>query len=566
MPLEAGQRRARIKRTILEKALAIANVENLPSETMTRAARSVSQGILDTAVEEGADMILIGWRGPTRSRNTSLGRVVDDILRDAPCDVLVMRGEHAPLPTKILVATAGGPHARAAARLATLMMKALQAKVTLVHIQRRPTTSRQIEENRQRIAELVDNLSIKPEPEQKVVVASSVVEGIVQEAENHDLILLGVSEESLLDRVVFGTIPLQVAARVPATALVQGYQGITRIWTRHLLRTLRNTLPMLESEEQLEVQLELGRGAQPGINFFVRIFFSCVMAALGLLLGSPAIVIGAMLVGPLMTPIMAFSVGLITGNLRVIRFSTETILKGVALVVIISASIGVLSPLKEVTHEMAATSQPNLLDLAVALVAGMAGAYALARKDVSAALPGVAVAAALTPPLATVGLSLAMGEIRVAGGAFLLFVTNIIAISLAAGIVFLLLGIRPRDGGADTRKRLRQRLAASLLLLAIVAVPLGIIMANIVQDTAREQAVRDTIGRQLATEESRLVTLEIEQQQEQFLIVATIRSSQPFDAETIDRLAEMLSDRLEHPVQLEVVTLSVIRSAPSSDQ
>ena len=566
MPLEAGQRRAKTNRAILEKALAIANVENLPSETMTRAARSISQGILDTAIEESADMILLGWQGPTHSRGTSLGRVVDNVLRDAPCDVLVMRGEHTPLPKKILVPTAGGPHARAAARLAILMMKALQAEVTLAYIQRRPTTSGQMQENRQRIAELVDGLSIKPEPEQKVVVASSVVEGIVQEAQNHDLVLLGVSEESLLDRVVFGTIPLQVAARVPATALVQGHQGITRIWTRRLLRTLRNTLPVLESEEQLEVQLEIGRGAQPGINFFVLIFLSCVMASLGLLLGSPAIVIGAMLVGPLMTPIMAFSVGLITGNLRVIRFSTEAILKGIALVVIISTFIGLLSPIKEVTHEMIATSQPNLLDLAVALVAGMAGAYALARKDVSAALPGVAVAASLTPPLATLGLGLAMGKLQVAGGAFLLFVTNIAAISLAAGIVFLLLGIRPQDGGAESRKRLRQRLVASLLLLAIVAVPLGVIMAGIVQDTAREQVVRDTITHQLAADEGRLVALEIEQQQEQLLIVATIRSSQLLDAETVNRLAETLSNRLEHPVQLEVVTLPVVRSAPTPDQ
>jgi uncharacterized hydrophobic protein (TIGR00271 family) len=565
VPLEAGQQRAKMSQAILEKALAIANAESLPLETMTRAARSVGQGILDTAVEEKVDMILLGWQGPTHSRDTSLGRIADTVLRDAPCDVLIMRGEHAPLPKTILVPTAGGPHASAAARLATLMMKALQAKVTLAYIQPQPTTAKQIEEDRHRIAEMVEDLSITPPPTQKVIQAPSVVEGIVQEAQDHDLVLLGVSEESLLDRVVFGSVPLQVAVRVKAAALVQGYQGVTRIWTRRLLQALRNTLPVLGREERLEVQLEIGRGAQPGVNFFVLIFLSCIMASLGLLLNSSAIVIGAMLVGPLMTPIMAFSVGLVTGNLRAIRFSTEAILKGVALVVIISASIGLLSPLKTVTDVMMANSQPNLLDLAVALVSGMAGAYALARKDVSAALPGVAVAAALTPPLATMGLSLAMGNVQVAGGAFLLFVTNIAAISLAAGVVFLLLGIRPRDAGAESRKRLRQRLIASLFLLAVVAVPLGVIMAGIVQDTTQEQAVRETITQHLDADDGQLVALEIEQQQETLLIVATVRSSQVLDEEAVNYLAERLSEHLKRPIHLEVVTLPVVRSIPTRD-
>jgi len=562
VPLQAGRHRAEAGRALLEKALALANEEDLPIHTMTRVAHTVAQGILDTAADEGADLILLGWGGATHPRATSLGRIVDTVLRDASCDVLVVRGDDAAPPKKILVPTAGGPHAQAAARLSLLLAEACEAEVTLLYVQQRPATPQQMEENRHRIAETMEGLSPECPPKQKVVQASSVVEGIVEEAQEHDLVLLGVSDESLLDRLVFGSVPLQVAARVPGTILVQGYRGITGLWTRRVIRALLGVLPVLSNEQQLEVHRELRREARPGINYFVLIVLSCIIAALGLLLNSPAVVIGAMLVAPLMSPIMAFSLGLVLGDLRLIRFSVEAIFKGVALAVIIAAFIGLLSPLKMVTGEMLARAQPDLLDMGVALASGMAGAYALARKDVSAALPGVAIAAALMPPLATMGLGLSLGSARVAGGAFLLFITNIAAISLAGGLVFTLLGIRPRMWGAEDRRRLRQRLIASFLSLLVIAVPLGVIMAGTVQDATQERAVRDTLTHYLTARNSRLVDLEIEQVGADLLVVATVRSAQPSDQETVDTLAEELSGQLGRPVRLEVVVLPAIRSAP----
>ena len=441
-------------------------------------------------------------------------------------------------------------------------MKALQAEVTLLYVQSKPANAKQIEENRRVIAETIDGLSMKPPPKEKILIAPNVVEGIAQEAQGYDIILLGVSDETLLDQIVFGNIPLQVATRIPHTALVQRYRGVTKIWTRRLVRTLRQTLPTLSAEEQLEIRRDLGRGAQPGIDFFILIILSCIIAALGLLLNSPAVVIGAMLVAPLMSPIMALSLGLVLGDLRMIRFSVEAILKGIAVAMVIAAFIGLLSPLKTITSEMLARGQPTLLDLGVALASGMAGAYAMARKDVSAALPGVAIAAALMPPLATVGLSISMGDARVAGGAFLLFLANTAAISLAAGVVFLLLGVRPQSWGAESRRQLQQRLSASLLLLLAIAVPLGIIMAGIVQDSTQEQVARETIAHYLDTQDGQLVSLEIEKREMGLLIIATVRSTQPLDSKTADEVAGTLSDLLRRPVQLEIVILPIVRSSP----
>jgi uncharacterized hydrophobic protein (TIGR00271 family) len=311
--------------------------------------------------------------------------------------------------------------------------------------------------------------------------------------------------------------------------------------------------------EQLEVRRELARGARPGTNFFVLIVLACVMAATGLLMNSPAVVIGAMLVAPLMSPIQAFSLGLVLGDLRLIRFSTEAIFKGIVLAILISAFIGLLSPLKVITDEMLAQSRPTLLDLLVALAAGTAGAYAMARKDVSAALPGVAVAASLTPPLAVIGLSLSMGDVQVAGGAMLLFATNIAAISLAGGIVFLLVGFRPQARDPASRRRLGRRLTASLLLLLAIALPLGAMMARTAGDTAQEQAVRLALNQHLAAT-ARLVDLEVEREGASLIVVATVRGTEAMAQEAVDEMAQAMSEQLGGAVELELCFLPAVRS------
>jgi uncharacterized hydrophobic protein (TIGR00271 family) len=318
-----------------------------------------------------------------------------------------------------------------------------------------------------------------------------------------------------------------------------------------------NLFPTLTIEEQWDVREEISQGAQPGVNYFVLIVLSCIIATLGLLLNSAAVVIGAMLVAPLMSPILAFSLGLVLSDVRLLRLSIEAVFKGVTLAVIIAAFIGVLSPFKELTDEIMARTQPTLLDLAVALASGMAGAYAMARKDVSAALPGVAIAAALMPPLGVVGLGLSLGDARVAGGAFLLFAANIAAISLAGVIVFMLLGIRPQIWQPEAQRQVSRRLIGFILLLLVIAIPLGIIMRGVIQDTAEERAVREILTQYMEAEEGRLMTLELERRKADLLVVATVHATQPLSQEDLEAL---LSGHLDHLVQLEMIVLPVIRS------
>ncbi|MCJ7737767.1 MAG: amino acid permease [Anaerolineae bacterium] len=266
LPLETGRRRAANQQAVFEQALAFAEQTGLPISTMTRASRSVAQGILETAGESAIDLIIIGWQEPKRRGGISLGTIPDAVLRDAPCKVMVVRGAQSQPPRKILVPTAGGPHARAAARLAGLLAETVDATVSYVYVQSGPAAEQQITETRDRIIQDIRKSVPDREPNLIIQTASNVVEGIVEAAKSHDMLLIGVSEENMLDRVLFGSVPLQVASRVSATILVQGDRGITGVWGRRLLRLVLKTFPRLSNSEQLEVRQSLSKAASPGIN------------------------------------------------------------------------------------------------------------------------------------------------------------------------------------------------------------------------------------------------------------------------------------------------------------
>jgi uncharacterized hydrophobic protein (TIGR00271 family) len=561
VPLEEGRHRAAVSRVLLERAIAQAKEEGFAIQTMTRVAHSVADGILDTAREEAVDMILLGWRGYTRAAGASMGPVIDAIIRDAPCDVTVAKGQEWESVSKILVPTAGGPNAPIAAHLAWLLSEIYGSEVTALNVQLGRATPERMEENRRCIAQTLDGLEFGRPPEQKVIVAGSVVEGIVREAEGYDLILLGASEEGLFDQFAFGSIPQQIAARAPKTAVIaKRYRGPTDLWTRKLLRGLFQLFPRLNVEEQLELRELMSDSAHPGVSYFVLITLSGIIASLGLLLDSPAVVIGAMLVAPLMSPILGFSLGMVLEDVRLIRLSIEAVFKGVALAIVIAIFAGIFSPFKELTDEITARTQPTLLDLVVALASGMAGAYALARKEVSAALPGVAIAAALMPPLGVVGLGLALGNPQVVGGAFLLFITNLTSISLAGVIVFILLGIRPQTWLPEARRQVRRGLTGFVLLLLALAIPLGVIMGDIVRDTARRNIIHDALAENVTMHGGELINIEYQTERDELVVVATTRSDDPISQETVDTLAAALEERLNQSVTLELVDLPVVRS------
>jgi uncharacterized hydrophobic protein (TIGR00271 family) len=201
---------------------------------------------------------------------------------------------------------------------------------------------------------------------------------------------------------------------------------------------------------------------------------SVVIALLGLSENSTAVVIGAMLIAPLMTPIQGVSAAIVTAWPSQMARSGLAVMAGSGGAVGLSWAFTVLLPAsdKVLTPEVLARTSPDLRDLLIAIAAGTAGAYATAREDVSAALPGVAVAVALVPPLASVGFTLGIGRADLAGGALLLFGVNLIAILLSAALVLLASGLGPSGRPAAIDQGVRAGLAIVVVVTAALSVPL----------------------------------------------------------------------------------------------
>ncbi|QKW21199.1 DUF389 domain-containing protein [Kitasatospora sp. NA04385] len=203
------------------------------------------------------------------------------------------------------------------------------------------------------------------------------------------------------------------------------------------------------SVEELREDLDLSAGDVRAKRsaFWTMLVLSAVIAACGVLTDSTATVIGAMIIAPLSTPIMGIALGVVR---RRIGGAGWFVLGGVALVVAVGAlaSLAVPSGYDLLADgQIAGRTSPGLLDLCAALATGFAGAVALARRDVAAVLPGVAIAISLVPPLVVVGVCAGQGSWWLALGALVLFVSNLLALVFAGMVVFAAIGAGPRAAG-----------------------------------------------------------------------------------------------------------------------
>ncbi|MEO7195681.1 MAG: DUF389 domain-containing protein [Pseudonocardiaceae bacterium] len=223
------------------------------------------------------------------------------------------------------------------------------------------------------------------------------------------------------------------------------------------------------------------------MRFAVLMCLSVVVAAVGLLQDSVAVVIGAMMIAPLMAPIMGVAASLVMGWGRRLLTGMAIIAVSVAVAVAIAWTIARFIPETStgLPSEVLARTSPDVRDLLIALAAGTAGAYATVRRDVSGALPGVAVAVALVPPLACVGVLIGRGQPDLASGAELLFATNLFGIILAATAVFVLTGFVPADHFRTGRRRILSTLVVTAVPTLAVAVVLTTRFLGIV-DHARQ--------------------------------------------------------------------------------
>lgn len=414
------------------------------------------------------------------------------LFEHAPCDVILMRaGEQTSTDCqKVIVPASGGPHATAALQLASQFVEQTDTQVKAIYIEQE--AGEYAEALGERILRRVLNEAEVKEDKQfttGVILADDVQKGILkatQEEGNVDLLLLGASNLGWVQRTLFGSIPERfLAQKQPMTiAVMRAHQPLVQRTRVLFTRIFERVIPQLSREERINLFEHLQTGSHASIDFIALICLSTAIAAFGLLQNSGAVIIGAMLVAPLMTPMLGMGLGLVQGNIMLVKRSVFAICVGFLLSFTIGLGIGLFTPsFHTLTAEMLARGAPNLLDLLVALLSGVAAAYALARPGLLEALPGVAIAAALVPPIATAGASLALGRTDNAIGAASLFGVNLVCIILASAGTLYTLGVRANQ----KQKRLwaRRILITLSLISMLIAFPLGTALLSRIPSSSR---------------------------------------------------------------------------------
>lgn len=223
--------------------------------------------------------------------------------------------------------------------------------------------------------------------------------------------------------------------------------------------------PRATTEEFLGLFRVLRENAKVSSTFLVMMILSTLIATFGLFANSSPVIIGAMILAPIITPIVAFSMGMVRNDMPLLNTGLKTITVGTISALFFAAALSLFVPLKIITPEIFSRLSPNLLDLGIAIASGIAAAYAHSKKEIAKSLAGVAIAVALVPPLAVSGIGIGWWNWEVFSGAFLLYLTNLSGIIMFAGITFLVLGFAP-----FTRAKLG--LSSIFLVLIIVSIPL----------------------------------------------------------------------------------------------
>jgi uncharacterized hydrophobic protein (TIGR00271 family) len=262
---------------------------------------------------------------------------------------------------------------------------------------------------------------------------------------------------------------------------------------------------------------------------------STMLATVGLYLDSAAVIIGAMLLAPLMAPLVSASMGILRADNDLFFTAVRTIIVGIVIALFSAALTTLMFQHKPVTDEMLGRLNPSLLDLAVAIFSGMAAAYSKSFQQVAQNLAGVAIAVALVPPLAVAGIGIGRGDPFFFMQAFLLFMTNLVGIILSAMFTFRVLGYSPVV-------RNKQGLMAMLLLLAVISIPLYASYHQIVDQIVFEQSLET--DRFLVNGKYVMVkNVKVSSQRGRPLLVMDILAREPLTREDLQKLKGKLRNQ-----------------------
>ncbi|WP_026837963.1 TIGR00341 family protein [Gillisia sp. JM1] len=300
-------------------------------------------------------------------------------------------------------------------------------------------------------------------------------------------------------------------------------------------------LPRATTEEFQELFKVLKENAKLSSSFLVMMILATLIATFGLFGDSSPVIIGAMILAPIIAPIVSFSMGMVRYDINMLKTGIVTILIGTIVALIFAAGVSMLIPLKVLTSEIDARLTPTLLDMGIAVASGIAAAYAHAKEGIAKSLAGVAIAVALVPPLAVAGIGIGWWDWDVFSGAFLLYLTNLAGIIMFAGITFLLLGFAPF-------RRARIGLVYTLITISIVMIPLSLSFNRIKQEARITSKLEGTNFDDILLRNVKVRT------GKPLMVSLKLVSPEAIDSKEMTKVKKQIEEKIGEPIILEVIT------------
>ena len=304
-------------------------------------------------------------------------------------------------------------------------------------------------------------------------------------------------------------------------------------------------------EEFKDLFVSLKDSAKFSYTYLTLMILSTLLATTGLFANSAPVIIGAMILAPLMAPIISLSMGVIRADRFLLVQSARTLVIGIFMALLFSGIYTLFIPLEQITSEMQGRLNPNLLDLMVAVFSGIAGAYANSKEEVAKSLAGVAIAVALVPPLSVTGIGLGLGNIDVIYGSFLLFVTNLVGITLSAALTFIVLGFAPI-------KRAKKGIFYTSILMVIIAIPLFLSFMDVVHKYDYFNKLNSFKSVALNGHDIELHIKKVQNKNNEIIVNLDVISSKPLILDDYNIIKEKLQKVVDKKLILEITPVIVI--------
>lgn len=504
-------------------------------------------GELVLHLREVKPVLLVATRQTVEGEDAESSSRRRHLLRRVSCEIVLIRtGNQATTSNTVMVPCARGPHCAAALRLADAMTPDDECFFALV-VEPAIGTDAQYVGRRildRILSHALDERATRVTP--LVRVHDSVHVGIREAADAGEvgLILMGTSKLGAIGQRLRGTIGQRLLKSDDSLtiAFVRAAIPIRGRVQRQVEAWLQTSVPQLERDARIGLFERVQSNSAWDFDFLALMALSTVIASAGLIENSAAVIIGAMLVAPLMTPLLGMGLAMVQGNPRLLRLASRTVLLGFLTTLGIGFLSGFAVPRFQLpTPEMVARDWPLLIDLVIAFAAGLAGAYTSSRPSLIAALPGVAIAAALVPPIATAGLALSLGDFDLAGGAILLFLVNAVAIVLATTFALWAVGIRDVTEGSRTTRRVA---AGFIALLSGISLYLIVFRPRYISPDEVTVEVRERLAEQL-DDDLRLVDASLLHEADGRVLRIRVGGTRRPDPATVDALRGTAREALD---------------------